>query len=286
MFGVGPGLLPSDAMMMGIPVDKQRDRMVESIEVILRLFQGETVTKETEWFKLTNARMQLLPFTKPYPEIAVASSVTPSGGTPRRAVTASACCASPRRIRSATTRSASTGQSRKKTAAEHGRTMDPGRLRLVGPMHIAETRKEAREQVQFGFHQWSGYFNSINRMGAEDLKGKDPVDAMIERGAGIIGTPDDAIAQIERLEQKIPNFGAYLMLAHNWANFEDTKRSYALFAQHVKPHFNRANTARAESLQWAADNSDEFMGAAMGAAAKTIEKYQRDEAEKAQKKAS
>ncbi len=93
----------------------------------------------------------------------------------------------------------------------------------------------------------------INRMGAEDLKGKDPVDAMIERGAGIIGTPDDAIAQIERLEQKIPNFGAYLMLAHNWANFEDTKRSYALFAQHVKPHFNRANTARAESLKWAAD---------------------------------
>jgi limonene 1,2-monooxygenase len=109
---------------------------------------------------------------------------------------------------------------------------------------------------------------------------------MIERGAGIIGTPDDAIAQIERLEQKIPNFGAYLMLAHNWANFEDTKRSYALFAQHVKPHFNRANTARAESLQWAADNSDTFMGAAMGAAAKTIEKYQREEAEKAQKKAS
>ena len=81
LFGVGPGLLPSDAMMMGIPVDKQRDRMVESIEVILRLFKGETVTQETEWFKLTNARMQLLPYTKPYPEIAVASSVTPSGGT-------------------------------------------------------------------------------------------------------------------------------------------------------------------------------------------------------------
>ncbi len=45
LFGVGPGLLPSDAMMMGIPVDQQRDRMVESIEVILRLFQGETVTQ-------------------------------------------------------------------------------------------------------------------------------------------------------------------------------------------------------------------------------------------------
>ena len=80
LFGVGPGLLPSDAMMMGIPVDKQRDRMVESIEVILRLFDGEIVSHETEWFKLVNARVHLLPYTKPYPEIAVASSVTPSGG--------------------------------------------------------------------------------------------------------------------------------------------------------------------------------------------------------------
>ncbi len=284
LFGVGPGLLPSDAMMMGIPVDKQRDRMVESIEVILRLFKGETVTKETEWFKLTNARMQLLPFTKPYPEIAVASSVTPSGGTlAGRHDFGMLCVAATNPL--GYDALGINWEVAKKTAAEHGRTMDPGRLRLVGPMHIAETRKEAREQVQFGFHQWSGYFNSINRMGAEDLKGKDPIDAMIERGAGIIGTPDDAIAQIERLEQKIPNFGAYLMLAHNWANFEDTKRSYALFAQHVKPHFNRANTARAESLQWAADNSDTFMGAAMGAAAKTIEKYHREEAEKAQKKA-
>ena len=30
MFGVGPGLLPSDAEMLGIPVPKQRDRMAES----------------------------------------------------------------------------------------------------------------------------------------------------------------------------------------------------------------------------------------------------------------
>ena len=37
MFGVGPGLLPSDAEMLGVPVPKQRDRMAESLDVILRL---------------------------------------------------------------------------------------------------------------------------------------------------------------------------------------------------------------------------------------------------------
>ena len=49
MFGIGPGLLPSDAEMLGVPVPKQRDRMAESLDVILRLIAGETVTEKTEW---------------------------------------------------------------------------------------------------------------------------------------------------------------------------------------------------------------------------------------------
>ena len=105
MFGVGPGLLPSDAFMLGIPVAKQRDRMIESLEVILRLLAGETVTAKTEWFELRDARCQLRPYTRPRPHIAVASTVTPSGGAPR-AATAWACCASPRRSPTASTRSA------------------------------------------------------------------------------------------------------------------------------------------------------------------------------------
>jgi len=44
MFGVGPGLLPSDAMMLGIDPRNQRDMMTESLEVILRLMRGEVVT--------------------------------------------------------------------------------------------------------------------------------------------------------------------------------------------------------------------------------------------------
>ena len=80
ILGVGPGLLPSDAFMLGIPVSQQRPRMLESLDVILRLFAGETVTEETEWYNLQNARAHLLPYTRPRPEICVASTITPSGG--------------------------------------------------------------------------------------------------------------------------------------------------------------------------------------------------------------
>ena len=79
MFGVGPGALPSDAFMMGIDVQTQRDRMDEAIGVLVPLLSGETVTHESDWFTLRDARLQLRPFTEPHIEIAVASQVSPAG---------------------------------------------------------------------------------------------------------------------------------------------------------------------------------------------------------------
>src|SRR3954451_1697653 len=79
MFGVGPGALPSDAYMMGIDPLDQRRRMEESFEAILQLLNGETVTLETDWFTLKDARLQLLPYSQPCFEIAVAAMISPSG---------------------------------------------------------------------------------------------------------------------------------------------------------------------------------------------------------------
>src|SRR6476661_7297356 len=46
MLGCGPGALPSDAFMMGIEPQRQRDMMEQGLEAILRLLEGETVTME------------------------------------------------------------------------------------------------------------------------------------------------------------------------------------------------------------------------------------------------
>jgi limonene 1,2-monooxygenase len=262
MFGVGPGLLPSDAMMLGVPVDEQRDRMVEAVEVILRLFRGEVVTHESAWFNLTNARCQLLPYTKPYPEMAVASSVTPSGGRLAGKHGFGMLCVAATNVAGYDALSINWQVANK----------------VAAPMHLAETREEARRDVAYGFEKWRSYFSSINPMGSPGADDGDPINAMIESGAAVIGTPDDAIAQIERLEQKIPDFGCFLFLAHNWANFEKTRKSYELFARHVKPHFQGANQARRDSLQWATDNSGEFIGAAIRAAQKTIARYHEEDA--------
>jgi limonene 1,2-monooxygenase len=96
---------------------------------------------------------------------------------------------------------------------------------------------------------------------------------MCDGGYAVVGTPDDAITQIERLRAQTGGFGAFLFLAHNWANFAATKRSYELFMRHVMPHFEGANVRRAESLAHAVDNSGELMGAAMQAAMEMIQRH-------------
>jgi limonene 1,2-monooxygenase len=281
LFGAGPGLLPSDAFMLGIPVAKQRDRMAEALDVILRLFRGETVTEQTEWYTLQNARCHLLPYTKPHPEVAVASTITPSGGRLAGKYDLGMLCVAATTIAGYDVLG-SNWKIACEAAAERGATMDRSRLRLVGPVHVAETREEARRNVQYGVRKWIDYFTSINPTSAgDDLAAADPVEAMVQSGRAVVGTPDDAVEQLRRLEQQSGGFGCFLQLAHNWANFENTKKSYELWARHVAPVFRGANAHRVDSLRWATDNAGEFIGAAIAAAQQMFIKHAEEQAAKA-----
>ncbi|MGC8533954.1 MAG: LLM class flavin-dependent oxidoreductase [Rhizomicrobium sp.] len=279
MFGVGPGLLPSDAFSMGIDPSVQRTRMVEALEVIVRLFQGERVTIKTDWFELVDATCQLRPFTYPYPEIAVASSVTPSGGKLAGKHGFGMLCVAATQAGGYDALGINWDIAQK-TAAEHGRTMDPDRLRLVGPVHLAETRAQAFENCKFGFEQWQGYFSGISAVAGRETAENRSLSTLVEEGVAVVGTPDDAIAQIRRLQAKQGSFGCFLQLAHNWANFEQTRKSYELWQRYVVPAINNTNQARETALSWAKDNKERFIGAAMSAAMQTIQKHHEEETAK------
>jgi limonene 1,2-monooxygenase len=89
----------------------------------------------------------------------------------------------------------------------------------------------------------------------------------------VIGTPDDAAAQLERLQKQSGGFGAFLFLGVNAAPWEATRKSYELFARHVMPRFQELNTNRIQSLAWAKTNSAKFIGALMGAIGSEIQKH-------------
>ena len=89
--------------------------------------------------------------------------------------------------------------------------------------------------------------------------------ALIASGMAVIGTPEDAIAQIERLEVQSGGFGAFLFMDHNWAEWDRKKKSYELMARYVVPRFQGLNENREASLKWAAENRPRFIGEAMAA---------------------
>jgi limonene 1,2-monooxygenase len=282
MFGVGPGALPSDAFMMGIPTDKQRERMEESLEVILRLFAGERVTHESDWFVLRDAQLQLAPYSDF--DIAVAAQVSPSG--PR--------CAGRFGLGLLSIGATSAGgfdvlgqhwDVMEQRGAEFDQDIDRAKWRLVGPMHIAETEEQARKDVEFGLKDWMEYFQKVAALplAPETDDPAELVEAMNNSGLAVIGTPDQAAAQIQRLvDQSNGGFGAYLFMAHEWANTEATKHSYELFARYVMPRFQGSTPAPVASRDWAATNRPKFIGAATEAVMKAIGDHGAEQAAKAE----
>ena len=264
MFGVGPGALPSDAFMMGIPVSAQRDRMDEAIDVLVPLLRGETVTKKTDWFELNEARLQMTPYSRPSVDICVASQVSPTGA--RAAGKHGVGLLSIGATQSGGFNAlASNWSILEEQAAIHGATPDRNAWRLVGPVHIAETREQARADVRFGLEDWLYYFREVAALPLAPQDGSDPVDALIASGMAVIGTPDDAVAQIERLQKESGGFGAFLAMDHNWAPWDRKKNSYELMARYVFPKFQETNVNREASLEWAATNRPRFIGEAMAA---------------------
>ena len=261
MFGVGPGALSSDAYMMGIPIPKQRDMMDEALDVIVRLLRGEEVTHESDWFSLNKARLQMTPYSRPSVEIAVASQVSPTGARAagRHGVGLLSLGATSDGGFNAL---ASNWAIAEELAKDHGQTMDRSAWRLVGPMHIAETREKAMADVRFGLEKWLYYFREIANLPiVPDTEG-DPVEAFLKMPMAVVGTPDDAAEKIQALVEQSGGFGAFLFMAHNWANFAATKNSYELFARYVAPRFQDLNNNRVASMAWVKENKETFTGQA------------------------
>lgn len=262
MLGVGPGALPGDAHMMGIDVADQRRMMEECLEAIIALWRyDEPVTRKTDWFTLNEARLHLRPFNPAGIEIAVAATFSPSGprlagrlGTGLMSIAATQAKAFEVLARH--------WQTAQEVAAAHGNTVSRENWRMVGPMHLARTEKDARAHVERGLEEWVDYFTKVGAvpiLGDIDTSG-DLVDAVNASGVGVIGTPDMAIEQIRRLERQSGGFGTYLLMAHEWADTPATHASYELFARYVMPEFQGSTTELRRSRDWTIEHRERLIG--------------------------
>ena len=243
MLGCGPGALVSDAYMMGIEAVTQRQRMEDALDAIMALLRGdEPVSMKTDWFELREARLHLTPYTDPHFPIAVASVMTPSGmvsaGKHGLGVLSlgAGLPGGPEAI-------AAHWKIAEETAAQHGTSMDRRQWRLVVNVHVAEDDELALRQVHVRErHETVTYFEET--LGRPPGRSDDPLRDGVKAGTTLVGTPETVIKGIERLQGfSSGGFGGLLFRANEWADREQTLRSYELFARYVMPRFQEIGRA-------------------------------------------
>ncbi len=259
IFGSGPGALPSDAHTLGLDPMLLRSRQDEAIGIIKRLFSGERFSYESEWFTLRDAKLQLRPLQENM-EFVVASTFTPSGmtlsGKYETGVISIGGMAS-QGLKSL----ARQWEFAEESALKHGTAIDRKNWRILMSWHIAESRDQAREEAKDGLliHNNEYTTRALRPDDGQIFKTADEaVDAVAFSGVGnaVIGTPDDLINKIQEMIDVTGGFGAVIGFAHDWANRENTKKSWDLVARYVIPEINSMLADYRDSIEFVVNNRE------------------------------
>jgi limonene 1,2-monooxygenase len=259
VLGVGPSGLPPDVKLFNIPPQDLNPMMVESTEIIAKLLESdEPVSYEGRYWKIRDMALQLRSYQQPRLKFA-----TPSVGSKRSLEFAAKYEMLLFSLAGGGPPNAIPISGQWDVIEEAGRKFgtNPSRddWRIVTYVHLAETREKAWAEVEANIvrdvHQ---YFYTINGPEQWVNPGQDPANLtakeIVEKRRWIIGTPDDAIEQIERFHNETGGIGGLMMTTHEWVSQQKINHSLELFARYVMPHF-RGHTAPVQAA-WERTKSD------------------------------
>jgi limonene 1,2-monooxygenase len=148
-------------------------------------------------------------------------------------------------------------------AAEHGTAVDRRNWRVLLSWHVAETRERARAEARDGLlrHHNEYIAGTLQRPGARPFE--DPDEAVDKTAFGpgaaaTIGTPDDLVARIKEVLAISGGFGTVVGFVHDWANPENTFRSWDMVARYVVPEINGHLSGLRRSREFVAANREYF----------------------------
>jgi len=277
MLGVGPGSLPTDGAMIGLSQAQTRGLLEESLAIVMQLLTTEEpVTYRNDRWNLRDAQLHLRPYSNPLFDTVVAAVASPTG--PKLAGRHGAGLLSIGATMAAGFDALALHWNvLEEEARVHGHTVDRSKWRLVGMVHCAETMEQTYRDVEYGIEQWFQYFQSVAAFPQMVMPGanvREMIAFVNDSGFGAIGTPESCTTQINRLmAQSNGGFGAYLMLAHNWANPQATLKSYELIARHVMPIFQGQATPTIQAAQRATAARPELSAVHATAVATATQRY-------------
>jgi limonene 1,2-monooxygenase len=245
ILGVGPGV-PFDAAIFGVDRVAVRTRFDEALPVVLDLVNGEKrVSEKTGWFELHDAQLQLPRYSPAGIEVAVGTNgftnTSPVlAGRHGLSLVSFAQFFVPLPPGITQIDLAQQWQYAEESAEEHGRTIDRRDWRVVLPVHVAATRKEAFDEVREGFDRWVfEYFGGAvgHNVGEAGTSRSRVLEEQVEAGSILVGSVDDVVDGFKALQERSGGFGTLLVYVSDWASWAATDRSMELLARYVAPYF-------------------------------------------------
>ena len=242
ILGVGPCALVTDKNLFGLATEKLYPMMAESVEIIVRLLESsDPIDYDGRFWKIKQMRLQLRSYQQPRMPLAIASSGNPV--SLELAGKHGMLFLSPagKNVRNNQTK-ADQWNKVAAIAEQNGAPTSRDNWRIATCVYLAESREEAWRDVEASIGRDMKYFASIGLKAPYESYPGQPLSEITPRSGAdrrdwIIGTPEDAIAHIERMQTETGGFGGLMLATHEWAATDKLRRSYELFARYVIPHF-------------------------------------------------
>ena len=229
ILGVGPCALVTDKILFGLPNEKLYPMMAESVEIIVRLLESdEPIDFDGKFWKLRQMRLQLRSYQQPRIPLAIASSGNPISLELAGKYGMLFLSPAGKNIRNNQPK-ADQWKKVEAIAAKHGTTTSRDNWRLATCVYLADSSEEAWRDVEASIGRDMEYFAAIGLKAPYESYPGQPFSEITPRSGAdrrdwIIGTPDDAIRQIERMQQETGGFGGLLLSTHEWTGTEKIRR--------------------------------------------------------------
>ena len=242
--GIGRGFVEHDYQVFGVGYGDAQDKLKESIDIVRRAWAGEAFSYEGRYWNVDNVEVWPRPEQKPHPPIWLAVASNPESmeyaAKEGFSVVTTGHARPPERLA---------------TLAQHYRDAwsaaghkTPASLAVHYHCVIAEDGAEARRIAEHGLHVHNR-LNHETRSLSKAEPGPEPqhptVEQLIDDAKTLVGTPDDVIAMLHRIEAATGATEIHCLFQFGSVTFDQAQRSFEMFASEVMPRFATQTSVKA-----------------------------------------
>ncbi len=233
-FGVGRGFVRHDYETVGVPWDEAQERMVETIEVVLKAWQEQPFSHHGKYFHFDDVSVWPTPLQRPHPPVWGACTANPAsfewcGRSGFNLLTV--IHLKPLEDLAALVRLY------KDAAADAGHDVSKLRVSTHFQAYCSEDREEAVREASRAMIRYRDLNTDARLQTAATLYGRDHAspEALIEEGRACVGRPDECAAILARARDVVGLDEVDFTFYYGGMDYQKAKRSYELFAREVMP---------------------------------------------------